>query len=179
MKLINEDRKTSYGCVMLFFDFPNMYKVQDAIDPDDVYEDPDDDSFGFEDEPHVTLLYGLHDEVTDEEVKGVLDKFEFKPITLSKLSLFDNPDYDVLKFDIGNDGGGHILYEVNKELKKFPFTSDYPDYHPHSTVAYLKPKTGKKWVEKIDAKGFEVTPKFAVYSKPNEKKSKFKIRISQ
>jgi len=141
----DENRKYSYGCVMLYFDFPEMNKIHDAIDPKDIYEDPEDDSYGLEDEPHVTLLFGLREEVTDDDVKKVLDKFTFEPIKIKELSSFDNDVYDVLKFSV--DGGGN-LGDANKEFKKFPYTSNYPDYHPHMTVAYLKSKTAKKWIKK-------------------------------
>ena len=179
--VLNEGRKYEYGCAMLYFVFPMMNKIHDAIDPDDVYEEEDDDSFGFETEPHVTLLFGLHKEVTDEDVKGVINNFTFAPIKLTKLSTFKNEKYDVLKFDISDDGGGHALYEVNKELKKFPFTSDFPDYHPHMTVGYLKSGTGDKWVKKLKVQEFTLTPKYAIYSKPNKgkkEKTKFKIEIT-
>ena len=179
LDVLSENRKYEYGCVMLYFDFPMMNKIQDAIDPDDVYEEENDDSFGFENEPHVTLLFGLHKGVTDNKVKKVIDKFTFTPIKLTKLSVFKNEKYDVLKFDISDNGGGHILYEVNKELKKFPFTSDFPDYHPHMTVAYLKSKTGDKWVKKINTQSFTLVPKYAVYSKPNKEKPKFEIKLSK
>jgi hypothetical protein len=35
-------------------------------------------------------------------------------------------------------------------LKKFPFTSDYPDYHPHITLAFVKPGKGKKYELKFE-----------------------------
>ena len=179
MKMINENRKYEYGCAMLYFDFPSLFKVQDAIDPKDLYEDPDDDSYGFDDEPHVTLLFGLHKEVTDEEVKDIVSSFVYRPIKLTKLSIFENPDYDVLKFDVSRSGGGEILYKANKELRKLPYTSNFPDYHPHMTVGYLKKGTGKKWAEKIDTGEFTITPNFVTFSKPDSTKSKFKIRVSQ
>ena len=49
-----------YGCAMLYFDFPEINKVHDAIDPKELYEEEDDRSYGIENEPHTTLLYGLH-----------------------------------------------------------------------------------------------------------------------
>ena len=172
MTIINEERKYEYGCVMLYFDFPQMFKVQDAIDPDDLYEVPDDDSFGFEDEPHVTLLFGLHKEVTDKQVKMVLDSHRFSNITINKLSYFDNPEYDVLKYDVS----GKSLHDVNSDLKKLPYTSDFPDYHPHMTVGYLKSGTGDKWVKKLKTMKATLTPKYATFSKPDKKKTKFQVK---
>lgn len=175
MAIINEERKYEYGCVMLYFDFPQMFRVQDGVDPDDLYEDPDDDSFGLEDNPHVTLLFGLHKEVTDKQVKKVLDAHTFSDITIDKLSYFGNPDYDVLKYDVS----GKSLHEVNSDLKKLPHTSDFPNYHPHMTVGYLKSGTGKKWVKKLKTMKVTLTPQYATFSKPDKKKTKFKINFSK
>lgn len=178
--VLEESRKYEYGCVMLYFDFPQMSEIQNKIDPNDVYEDPDDDSFGFEDEPHVTLLFGLHKEVTDKQVEDIISKFVYGPISLSNLSIFDNPDYDVLKFDIPNtSSGAGFLYKTNKELIKLPHTTNFPNYHPHMTVGYLKKGTGEKWVKSFNTEEFVVTPHSAIYSKPNREKTKFNIRIKK
>lgn len=178
--LMEGGRKYEYGCAMLYFDFPQMFKIQDAIDPDNVYEDPDDDSFGFETEPHITLLFGLHKEVTDEQVKDIVTKFVYGPITISKLSTFDNLDYDVLKFDIPNtSSGAGFLYKANKDLAKLPHTTDFPNYHPHMTVVYLKKGTGKKWIKKLKSQEYTLTPKYAKFSKPNKEEKKIEIRVSK
>ena len=50
-------------------------------------------------------------------------------------SLFENPKYDVLKFDVISP----LLNKINKKLtKELPYTSDFPDYHAHCTIAYIK-----------------------------------------
>ena len=53
---LKEDTEYKYGCVMLYFKFPKMEELHNSIDSSD-YEDED----SLEDEPHCTLLYGLHD----------------------------------------------------------------------------------------------------------------------
>lgn len=127
-----------YGCLMVYFDFPQMSKFHDAIEEDDLYEEEDDRTFGLEDEPHVTLLYGLHDDEIEDQNK-VIEAAEIMPIgpiRLKNISMFENDDkpYDVLKFDADNDA----LHEINKTLcEKFPYTSEF-DYHPHSTIGYVK-----------------------------------------
>jgi hypothetical protein len=55
---------------------------------------------------------------------------------------------------------------VNAELAKLPHTTNFPDYHPHATIGYLKPGTGKKYVELFKDKQYEVVPEKIVYSKP-------------
>ena len=160
----------SYGCAMVYFSFPEMEEIHSMIDEEDIYTEEEDRTYGLEDEPHVTLLYGLHSkEIKDQDVMDVCSKREIVDIKLYNASLFENKDYDVLKFDADNN----ILFQINKDLtESFPFTTDYPDYHPHSTIAYIKKGKGKKYVEMLSGKEYIATPDKIVYSKPSgEKKS--------
>lgn len=174
---ITEKKQTySYGCVMLYFNFPEINKIHDAINPDHLYTEDADQSYGVENEPHTTLLYGLHDTVSLDEVSSVLDKYTYYTCKIHSPSLFENEKYDVLKFDVTGDN----LHETNADLKEFPFTSDYPDYHPHLTVAYLKPGMGKKYVDMLNtakANKFQLAPQYAVYSEANGTKTKISINI--
>jgi len=165
--------KYEYGCVMLYFDFPTIDKIHGVINDEDIFQDPDDPSFGLETEPHTTLLYGLHDGVTKQNIKNILDKFTFDAFKISNASLFEHENFDVLKFDVVGDG----LYEANAELVKYPNTQTYPDYHPHLTIAYLKPGKGKQYVKELNGLEFELTPKYAVYSMPSGDKIKISINI--
>jgi 2'-5' RNA ligase len=162
-----------YGCVMLFFTFPEINKIHDAINPKDIYTEEGDRSFGLEDEPHTTLLFGLHEGVTTEDVKNVLDKFTYSTCKISNASLFENNDYDVLKFDVT----GKNLHKTNEELKQFPYTNSFPDYHPHLTIGYLKVGTGKRYVKMLQGIEYSLIPEYAVYSKPDGEKVKIKINI--
>ena len=169
-------RRNEYGCVMLFFNYPQMFKIQDAINPDHLYEEDDDDSYGLDDEPHVTLLFGLHPEVTNEQVKDAIEGITFSRCELHNPSCFENEKYDVFKFDVK----GSSLHKANEKLKKLPFTSDYPDYHPHMTIAYLKPGMGERYVRMLD-KGKNddhfIKPTHAVFSKVDGTKVKMKINV--
>lgn len=165
----------SYGCVMLYFRFPEVFKIQDAIDPKDIYEENSDRSYGLEDEPHVTLLYGLHsDKIKDNDVIDCCRDIQIGRIILHNPSLFENEKYDVLKFDAESKS----LKKLNKILcDKFPYTNDYPDYHPHSTVAYLKKGKGERYIKMINntENEFNVFPEKIVYSKPSGEKISWKI----
>jgi hypothetical protein len=158
---------------MLYFFFPEMNKIHDAINPKDVYIQEGDNSFGFEDEPHCTLLYGLHEGVTTEDIIKVVENYTYYTCKAHNASLFENSDYDVLKFDIKGDN----LHETNNDLKNYPFTSNYPDYHPHMTIAYLKPGTGKRYAKMLEGIEFDLVPQYVVYSKPNGDKDKINVRI--
>lgn len=154
----------SYGCAMVYFDFPQMQELHSLIDPEDVYTEEGDRSYGLEDEPHTTLLYGLHSkEIPDETVMEICMSEPISDIVLSNPSLFENPNYDVLKFDAVCPA----LNSINSKLVKLPHTTSFPDYHPHATIGYLKPGTGKKYVSKLAGQEYTVQPKKIVYSKPD------------
>ena len=173
--LLNENSSSTYqyGCVMLYFKFPNMKKIHSMIDPADVYTQEGDMTYGLEDVPHITLLYGLHPEVTLEDVKKVLDSHTYSTCTIKNASLFNNPDYDVLKFDVS----GKDLHETNADLKQYPFTTSYPDYHPHMTIGYLNPGEGEKYVSKLKGMQYSLVPDYAVYSHPNGTKDRIEIKV--
>lgn len=175
MDVVKEDAapKYEYGCVMLYFNFPEMEQMHRMINGDDVYTSDQDGSFGLETEPHTTLLFGLHPEVTDQDVANVLSKHYFSMCSINNASLFENPEYDVLKFDVNGDG----LHECNSALSQYPHTTSFPDYHPHLTIGYLKSGTGSKHTELFSNMGYNLTPQYAVYSKPDGSKSKFKIKL--
>ena len=180
--LLENDGPHTYGCAMLYFDFALMFKLQNTIHNDHIFIDPMDSSYGLEKSPHVTLLYGLHDGVSLEDVNSIIQKFVFSKCKVHNASLFQNEKYDVLKFDLDTTTGGGMAGKCNKELRKLPHTSDYPDYHPHMTIAYLKPGMGQKYADhfnKIQPTGYTLVPTHGVYSQPDGTKSKINIRVSK
>lgn len=156
-----------YGCAMVYFNFPRMNEIHEMIDPADVYVSDSDKTFGLEKEPHTTLLYGLHSpEIEDSKIVEICKAHTVGTMTLHNASLFENADFDVLKFDVENP----VLAEINSKLSELPHTTNFPDYHPHTTIAYLKSGMGKKYTEKFANERYEVTPNKLVYSKPDNSK---------
>lgn len=130
-------------------------KLMDRISfKDDVYDDGS-GKYGVEAEPHVTILYGLHDDKFKfDDLKEMLPPVSTMTAILSAISHFECPEYDVLKFDVDAPKYHH----VNKRIRdKFQYTTDYPEYHPHMTLAYLKKGCGCKY--KHDALSVPLTPK--------------------
>ena len=159
-EFLNEGKTTDKGCAMLYFDFPDIKDIHSKITEEDIY-DTEEKKFGLETESHCTLLYGFDPSVEGNEVIEKLKESGFPPeIKLKNVSLFEN-EFDVLKFDVDADG----LHELNKMLTdNFDYETDYPDYHPHCTIAYIKKGEGKKYVDMFEGKEFSVTPKQVVYS---------------
>ena len=174
-KQINEDEgKHEYSCAMLYYELPDMKDIHAQIDEDDIYngKSGDDRGYGLEDEAHTTLLYGLHDDKVDpKEIEKICLNVEYPDVKLKNVSAFKNDDYDVLKFDVEGDG----LYKANKELVKLPHTTDFPKYHPHSTIGYLKPGKADKYIKKLKGKQYSVKPTHIVYSRANDETLKFPL----
>jgi 2'-5' RNA ligase len=125
-------------------------------------------SDGRENEPHVTVKYGLHGEDAEPVRQLLADE---PPITVKfgKASLFENEDADVLKVDIESED----LHRINKKIADaLPNTDTHPEYKPHATIAYLKPGEGKAFAEKPVAgvTGREVTIDRIVFSGKNGEK---------
>ena len=140
-KLEEKSNTYDFGCSMVYFPCPELEKIQEKINPDDLYTE-DGDGYGIENE-------------------------NYPPIVLENASLFESENYDVLKFDANCPK----LHDVNKALSKLPHTTSFPDYHPHATVAYLKKGKGADYASQLEDIKFSVTPNKIVYSKPDGSKS--------
>jgi len=165
---INEQKKEDaplYGCVMME---PKSFKEWEevhlaGIDEDDVYIKPYDESYGLEEQPHVTILYGIHED--DVHPSVVVDMIEqrFLPaaVSISEISIFEQDDYDVVKYDVPVTDQ---LLEYRELIEtSFANTQTFPEYHPHMTIAYVKPGTGKKYVTKLK-EPFEIRFSKGIYS---------------
>lgn len=161
------DKSYGYNCVKLelIVNKVEWMKLQEMIDDEDIYIT--DSIKGRENEQHITILNGLYKENNDNEIKEAIQSIVFTEpiIILQYLSLFENDEYDVLKFDTDYKD----LYKMNKVLSNFSHIDDYQDYQPHCTVAYLKPGIGKKYIRKLEIP-IIAKPGKIIYSKYNDEK---------
>lgn len=170
-KIITENSKQrSYSCLMLdCADFEkHLDLIQDSIEDIDLY---DEEGYGLEKEPHITVLYGIHEQ-NPVVVKQSLDLVPVE-YELTGLSLFENENFDVLKCSVKSSD----LKRLNKQCcENLEFTNDYSDYIPHLTVAYLNPGSGKKYV-KMESKGFNKVYKSGkfMFSNKDSKKTHWNI----
>ena len=167
-----ESKGNKFGCVMAYlkYDKSEWKKLQDMIEEDDLSTSDGDNR---EDNPHVTILYGLHKEVKDSEIKEKVDNITKLNIKLDKISCFDGDDFDVLKFEIISDE----IRGLNKDFGKLPHTNTFDTYQPHCTIAFLKKGLGKKYMDKLNGKiDIEVTPDKIVYSKIDGSEKDYKLK---
>lgn len=166
-----------YGCVMLDLKITKGQwdKFQSLILDDDIYEVEGDRSYGREDEPHITLLYGLHKTISDDEIKEISINFEIIEVLLKKISIFESEEYDVVKFDIIDDSK-KVLTEINSEYAKLPHTTSFLNYLPHATLAYVKKGTGKNYIKTLsDDDVIKVNCDTIRYSKIDGSEIKYKL----
>jgi len=158
-----------YGCVMLKLDFSDKdwKKVQDLIDDEDVYTKDGDIGYGREDAPHTTILYGLHDDIPDSDIESIVNDIDRFEINLAKIDIFENDDFDVVKFSVIGLAKKR-LSELNDKFSELPHTNTYPDYKPHVTIAYVKSGTGKKYVKTLGKDSISTVPTKVRYSKPGD-----------
>jgi 2'-5' RNA ligase len=166
----------TFGCLMGTVDVKNWTKLgTDFIEEKDVYGTQE-SGFGLEDKPHVTLLFGFHDDEPDiaERLENSLPIKGSIKGKIVGISIFETPDYDVVKFDVESPA----LFKLNKWCKdNFEYTSAHKDYHPHVTIAYVKKGMGKKY-KRTMSKSFEFDITELVYSHPDKEQKKEKWSIA-
>ncbi len=172
VKLLENKSKTQneYGCLMLKINFPNWNKfINNYIDKNDVY-DNELNEFGLEYEPHITILYGFHNNTNVEKIKKIIQLLKNKIIiTLDSIDIFTNDKYDVVKFKVKSP----TLIKLNKIMKNnFNYTSNFPNYNPHMTIGYVKSGLGEKYIKDLDKK-LSFTSNSFIYSYPDSKKEEF------
>lgn len=145
IQFIKESNEHKYGCVMIEVPVSNWDEIISSIDKEDIYESNEGDPKGIQNNPHLTLLYGLHDDVTLEQVKSVFNNFDGDiNIEINGIDIFENDKFDVVKFNIKPDGS---LQELHDKLSELPNSDQFPDYIPHITLCYTKKGTGKKYIK--------------------------------
>ena len=170
----NTDHKNEFGCVMIFLDADKKAweAMEDLIDDEDLYEPKDDPSFGKEDDPHVTILFGLHTDIPDADIEKEIDKIKMPKLEFKGVSAFKNKQFEVIKFDVESKD----MHKLNKQFREFPHTLTYPDYHPHCTIAYVKPDKADKYIKKLkNSLNIDMTPSHIVYSKSDGTEKTYKL----
>jgi 2'-5' RNA ligase len=127
---------------MAAFDIPDWEAlIKGLIDPNDIY-DNEEHEFGYELNPHVTVLWGISPEVKFTEVKKYLIPPYKIDIKLSEISMFKSDDYDVIKFSVESK----ILHTLHDTLMgKVSNKQTFPEYNPHITISYIKSGNGDKY----------------------------------
>jgi 2'-5' RNA ligase len=162
--IFEQEGKKEYGCVMLDTNISDWKKNHlSLVDEKDLYF-AEDDEYGYNMEPHITVLYGIHlNETNPEDIVEKMKEMKTVKTVIYEISIFESKDkkYDVVKYDVPVT---KQLQEYRKMFEKeFPNTQSFSDYHPHITLAYVKKGLGKKYVQNLE-KPFDLVFDKAIYS---------------
>ena len=161
------NHKNEYGCLMAIVPSThtsNIIKFGKTVIPQSIlYTKPDDDSYGYDDNPHVTLKYGYAPDLNKQDLATILRGVKPFNVILRGLTQFNNNDFDVVKFDVESS----VLRELRAKADGFPNQDKFPDYKPHMTLAYVKPKSFGHIKENLN---ISVPIKHFEYSGANGKK---------
>lgn len=115
---------------------------------------------GREDEPHITVLFGLHGS-DPRAVAEIVREFGPVSVRFGEVTTFPpNDEHEVLKIDVESDD----LRRLHDAIAALPHTDTFPDYRPHLTVAYVKPGAGAKYVGPCPLTGTEAVFDRIVFS---------------
>lgn len=140
--ILSENRHVEKGCLMAYVDPTYGLQVlkvgRRAIPSSILYTDPEDPTYGYDNEPHVTLKYGFEPDLDRNTIAEILKGTKPFNVVLTSLNQFQNEKYDVVKFEVQKCP---ILTELRRRCDGYPNTDSYPDYKPHMTLAYVKKGT--------------------------------------
>lgn len=150
-----EEKKYGYVGINLTGELADQIRDLAAQIPDeDLAED------GREESPHVTVRYGFHDDVTPEDMAAILKGAGSVKAKVSGLDVFRNDDADVLFATVDSPD----LHRLHESLEGLPHTDTHDEYHPHATIAYLKPGTADKYLKSLAAPKGEAVADSVIYS---------------
>ena len=137
--LLENDAVRPYGCLMGYtpVEFkPHFSKfAKTAVLPSSIYTDPNDPSYGYESDFHVTNKYGYNPDLSKKDLAYILNGIKPFLITLTGISLFENEKFDVVKFDVHPCEN---LLKIRTRCDEFKNEDKYPTYVPHATIAYVR-----------------------------------------
>ena len=145
MKHKNTNRE--YAFLMVDYETPSIIKdLQKKIPSRELYTEEDNEDYGLEKQSHVTLVPCLDNDIDIDKLKSYLKPIDEYNIVLTDISKFECEKFDVLKCAVKSKA----LKDTNKEIvDKFETHSEYKDYNPHMTIAYMKKGMADKYLKKI------------------------------
>ena len=146
----------SYSCLLARLPQPLALKVRGyglSIPDERIYHG--DGDMGREDDPHITIKYGIHTTDPDEVREKLAGQRSFRAI-LGPVSIFNADGYSVLKINVE----GLSIRKLNRFVSSsFKCTDTFPEYNPHCTIAYVnKDEADPYWFKSYWTDEFEGIP---------------------
>jgi hypothetical protein len=138
------------GCLMLSFDKFYSDEITNLMSFDDTHLTGD----GIETYPHITVIYGINiDKYSiDELIKSLRNKINHynllnRYLSAHEVGMFESKEYDIVKLEFLESSLLRDIRSLNSEItKEYEVVSEFDEYKPHSTLAYLVKGLGKGYV---------------------------------
>lgn len=144
------------------------------IPDEDLYTDDDDK--GRENNPHVTLLYGIVSQEPNEVIELLSNEKGAVKAKLGKVSLFENSDdYDVVKIGVESEDLARLHGKIADNIEN---ESDFPEYKPHVTIAYVTRGSGNLYSGSSKFEGTEMSFDEVVFSSPDGERTLIALKQS-
>ncbi len=147
--------------------------------PDEaLYTEPNDDSYGRETEPHITVKYGLKTN-DPADVAPIISNHSPIKAKMGKVSLFEGEKYDVVKVEVESAELKNLNKKIADEADIALPEGESFEYTPHVTIAYVKPGEGKKYIADNTLEGKEIVFDTITVSTKDGKKHQIKMEGTQ
>lgn len=117
---------------------------KEFVNEEDLYivkQEGNDWSYGYEDDPHITVKFGIDFDEPDKVIDSLKGERGGK-IQAEDIDIFDNKEeYDVLVLKCNSEA----LNRLNKKLTNDLNIKDKYSYKPHITIGYFKKGKAKKY----------------------------------
>lgn len=141
-----EEKPRDYAFLMIDYEMPNFVKkIQKGIKEDELYTEEGNEDYGLEKQCHVTVAACLDNDIDVEKLKEQLPlSIDCYGAFCTNISKFENEGFDVLKCSICCD---ILNLTHNRIAKKFSLHTEFKEFNPHLTIAYLKKGMADKYLQ--------------------------------
>lgn len=140
---IREDHKGYCALQLDSRSCESLYRLHSMLEVEDLAPK------GIERDPHISVFYGIKNTVPMLDIQKIVSNAEYV-LEIDRFEIFDTPKGDVLVMRPKENASLEAIRNIHAEIEHtVPTVSEFQDYKPHITVAFLKKGLGAKYIGKL------------------------------